>query len=134
MARFYLFSFFVVVYYEKPQMEDIILDPDLLLKNTQFEDVTKSDISLIESDVIVIKKKYFYFFLGLTILTLTISIIYNLQTVRNECACTFENYTRRYKRMDQANASDVNIPKAENGLLELNTACRQLRSKTRLFH
>jgi hypothetical protein len=40
-------------------MEDIILDPDLLLKNIQFKDVTKSDTSLIGSDVIVIKKKYF---------------------------------------------------------------------------
>ena len=112
-------------------MEDIILDPDLLFKNTQFKDVTKSDASLIGSDVIVIKKKYFF---GLTILwifTLTISIIYNLQTVNNECPCTCENYTRRYKRMDQANASDINIPKVENALLELNIACRQLRSKTR---
>ena len=118
------------------EMEDIILDADLLLKNTQFKDVTKSDTSLIGSDVIVIKKKYFYLFLGLTILwifTLTISIIYNLQTVNNECSCTCENYTRRYKRMDQANASDVNNPKAENTLSELNTACRNQTSKTRLF-
>ena len=117
-------------------MEDIILDPDLLLKNTQFKDVTKSDASLIRSDVIVIKKKYFNFFLGFTILwifTLTISIIYNLQTVNNECSCTVENYTRRYKRMDQANASDVNNPKAENALSELNTACRNQTSKARLF-
>ena len=120
---------------KKPK-EDIILNPDLLFKNTQCN-VTKSDTSLIGSDVIVIKKKYFYFFLGFTILwifTLTISIIYNLQTVNNECSCTCENYTRRYKRMDQANASDINIPKAENALLELNTACQKLRSKTRLFH
>ena len=73
------------------EMEDIILDADLLLKNTQFKNVTKADASLIGSDVIVIKKKYFYFFLGFTILlilTLTISIIYNLQTVNNECSCT----------------------------------------------
>ena len=118
---------------KKPK-EDIILDADLLFKNTQFKDVTKSDTSLIGSDVIVIKKKYFF---GLTILwifTLTISIIYNLQTVNNECSCTCENYTRRYKRMDQANASDVNNPKAENALLELNTLCRNLTSKTRSFH
>src|SRR5690349_18681394 len=117
------------------KLEDIILDPDLLFKNSQFKDVTKSDTSSIGSDVIVIKKKYFYLFLGLTILwilTLTISIIYILQTVNSECSCTCENYTRRYKRMDKANASDVNIPKAENALLELNNLCGQLRSKTRL--
>jgi hypothetical protein len=125
------------VYYEKIEMEDIILDADLLLKNTQFKDFTKSDASLIGSDVIVIKKKYFYLFLALTILwilTLTIPIIYNLQTVNAECSCTWENYTRRYKRMDQANASDVNKPKAENALLNLNTLCQNLTSKTGLFH
>jgi hypothetical protein len=115
---------------KKIQMEDIILDANLLFKNTQFKDVTKSNSSLIGSDVIVIKKKYFFGLTILWILTLSTSIICNLQTVNNECSCTCENYTR----MDQANASDVNIPKAENASLNLNNSCRNLTSKTGLFH